>query len=85
VSLFYSLDGHFHPDVALKTRTDVDGKFSFHRVEAAKFILSAQLAGSKMIFFSGTHDATKTEIIEVYDGKPLSRLVIRVSRSSQSR
>jgi calcineurin-like phosphoesterase family protein len=44
-----------------------DGRFSFNSVEAAKFILSAQLAGSEMIFFPGTHDASKTEIIEAYD------------------
>lgn len=81
VFLFYALDGHFHPDVFLKTRTGVGGKFSFHRVEAAKFVLSAQLAGSEMIFFPGTRDADKTEIIEVYDGKPLSGLTIRVLRS----
>jgi len=84
VSLFYALDGHFHPDVALETRTDADGKFSFHRVEAAKFVLSAQFASS-VIFFSGTHDASKTEIIEVYDGKPLSGLAIRAPRSSHSK
>lgn len=85
VFLFYAIDGHFHPDVALKTRTDADGKFSFHRVEAANFILAAQFASSEMIFFSGTHDSSKTEIIEVYDGKPLSGLAVRVPRSSQSR
>src|SRR5579864_1173342 len=85
VFLFYALDGHFHPDVALKTRTDAGGKFSFHRVEAANFILSAQLASSEMIFFPGTHDASKTEIIEVHDGKPLSGLAVRVPRSSHSK
>ena len=85
VFLFYALDGHFHPDVTLKTRTDADGRFSFHRVEAAKFILSAQLASSEMIFFPGTHDPSKTEIIEVYDGKPLSGLAVRIPRSSQSK
>jgi hypothetical protein len=81
VFLFYALDGHFHPDVALKTRTYVNGKFIFHGVEAAKFILSAQLASSDMIFFPGTQDASKTEIIEVHDSKPLSGLAIRVPRS----
>jgi hypothetical protein len=85
VILFYALDGDFHPDVALKTRTDANGRFSFHRVEAAKFILSARLASSEMIFFPGTHDASKTEIIDVYDGKPLSELAVRVPRSSQSK
>jgi hypothetical protein len=85
VFLFYALDGHFHPNVALKTRTDLNGKFSFHRVEAAKFILSARLASSEMIFFPGTHDASKTEIIEVNDGKPLSGLAVRVPHSSQSK
>ena len=81
VFLFYSLDGHFHPDVVQKTRTDVDGRFSFYRVEAAKFILSAEPAGSEMIFFPGTHDVSKTQIIEVYNGKPLSGLSVRVPRS----
>ena len=76
VFLFYALDGRFHPDVVLKTRTDANGRFSFHRVEAAKYILSAQLASSEMIFFPGTQDASKTEIIEVYDGKPLSGLAV---------
>jgi hypothetical protein len=85
VFLFYALDGHFHPDVVLKTWTEADGRFSFHGVEAAKFILSTQLASSEMIFFPGTHDASKTEIIEVYDGKPLSGLAVRVPRSSQSK
>jgi hypothetical protein len=85
VFLFYALDGHFHPDVALKTWTDANGRYSFNRVEAAKFILSAQLASSEMIFFPGTHDASKTEIIEVYDGKPLSGLALRVPRSLQSK
>ena len=83
--LFYALDGHFHPDVALKTCTDADGKFSFHRVEAAKFILSAQLANSEMIFFPGTHDPPKTEIIEVYEDRPLSGLVVHVPRSLESK
>jgi len=81
VFLFYALDGHFHPDVALTTRTDADGRFTFHRVEAAKFIMSSQLAGSEMTFFPGTHDVSKTEIIEVYDGKPLSGLAVRFPRS----
>jgi hypothetical protein len=84
VFLFYALDGHFHPDVALKTRTNGDGRFSFNGAEAAKFILSAQLS-SEMIFFPGTHDASKTEIIEVHEGKPLSGLAVRVPRSLQSK
>ena len=83
--LFYALGGHFHPDVALKTCTDAEGKFSFHRVEAAKFILSAQLANSEMIFFPGTHDPSKTEIIEVYEDKPLSELAVHVPRSLESK
>ena len=82
VFLFYALDGHFHPDVALKTRTDLNGKFSFHRVEAAKFILAVQLASSETIFFPGTHDVSKTEIIEVHDGKPLLGLAVRVPRTA---
>ena len=84
VFLFYALDGHFHPDVVLKTRTEADGRFTFHRVEAAKYILSAQLASSEIIFFPGTHDASKTEVIEVYDGNPLSGLAVRVPRRSGS-
>jgi len=85
VFLFYALDGHFHPDVALKTRTGSDGKFRFDRVEAANFILAARLAGSEMIFFPGTHDASKSKIIEVHDSRPLSGLDVRVPRSSQSK
>jgi len=38
-----------------------------------------------MIFFPGTHDPSKTEIIEVYDHKPLSGLAVRVPRSLQSK
>jgi hypothetical protein len=82
--LFYALDGHFHPDVALRTRTDEKGRFSFHSVEAAKFILSAQTA-SGTIFFPSTRDASKSEIIEVHDGKPLSGLTISVPRSPKSK
>lgn len=37
--LFYALDSRFRPDVALLTDTNADGKFTFHRVEPAKFIL----------------------------------------------
>jgi hypothetical protein len=85
VSLFYALDDRFHPDVALTTRTDADGTFTFHRVEAAKFILSSQLAGSEMTFFPGTRDVSKTEIIDVHDGKPLSGLALRIPLSSRSK
>ena len=60
VFLFYALDGQYHPENALKTRTDANGRFTFSRVEAAKFILSAQYGGSrKMIFFPGTEDNSK--------------------------
>lgn len=74
-----------HPDIALKTSTDADGKFTFHRVEAAKFILAAHFVRSEMIFFPDTHEASKTEIIEVYDDKPLAGLIVRVPRSLQSK
>jgi hypothetical protein len=85
VFLFYALDGLFHPEVALRTRTDADGRFTFHRVEAAKFILSVQLSSSEMMYYPGALDVSKTEIVEVHDGQPLSGLTIRVSRSGQSR
>lgn len=65
VFLFFALDGKFHPEFALKTRTDANGRFTFYRAEAAKFVLSAQLAASKMTFLPGTYDASKTRIIEV--------------------
>jgi hypothetical protein len=78
VLLFYALDGRFHPDVLVKTRTDARGIFSFHRVEAAKFILAAQLANSGMAFFPGTRDASKAHVIETQDGTPVSGLTIRI-------
>jgi hypothetical protein len=78
VLLFYALDGKFHPDSLLRTRTDALGKFSFDRVEAAKFILAAEPANSGLTFFPGTRDASTTEIIQVLDGKPLSALTVRV-------
>jgi len=80
VYLFYALTGEYRPEVALKTRTDANGRFTFHRVEAARFILSTQFAASPMIFFPGTYDAAKTEVIEVFDGTPLSGLTVRVPR-----
>lgn len=43
------------------------GRFSFNRVEAAKYILQAQ-SESEAIFFPGTRDASKTQVIEVHDG-----------------
>jgi hypothetical protein len=78
VLLFYALDGKFHPDILLRTRTDALGKFHFDRVEAAKFILAAEPANSAMIFFPGTRDASRTEVIQVPDDKPLSALTVRV-------
>jgi hypothetical protein len=78
VLLFYALDGKFHPDILLRTRTDALGKFNFDRVEAAKFILAAEPANSGMAFFPGTRDASRTEVIQVLDGKPLSALIVRV-------
>lgn len=78
VFLFFALDGKFHPEFALKTRTDANGRFTFYRAEASKFVLSAQLAASKMTFFPGTYDASKTRIIEVPAGTPVSGLTIRV-------
>jgi hypothetical protein len=78
VLLFYTLDGKFHPDDFLRTRTDALGKFKFDRVEAAKFILAAEPANSGMTFFPGTRDASRTEVIQVEDGKALSALTVRV-------
>ncbi len=81
--LFYALDGQFHPEVALKTRTDSNGRFSFHRVEAAKYILVAQ-AESGSIFFPGTKDVSETQIVEVHD-EPLSGLTIDIPSATQSK
>jgi hypothetical protein len=80
VYLFYALTGEYRPEIALKTRTDRNGRFTFHRAEAAKFILSTQYADSRMIFFPGTGDAAKTEIIEILDGRPMPELTIRIPR-----
>jgi hypothetical protein len=33
-----------------------------------------------MIFFPGTGDAAKTEIIEILDGRPMPELTIRIPR-----
>jgi hypothetical protein len=82
--LYYALDGHFHPEVALETHADKSGKFSFHRVEAAKFILSAR-TNSDTIFFPGTRDADKAQTVEVRDGEPLSGLIIVIPGSLQSK
>ncbi len=75
--LHYALGGKFEKSVALKTRTDEHGRFSFNRVEAARYILQAQ-SESEAIFFPGTRDASKTQVIEVHDGEPVSGLTIRV-------
>ena len=81
VFLFYALDGHYNPDVFLRTRTDAFGKFSFSRVEAAKFILAAQAANSTMTFFPSTFESSKTAVIEIRDGTPLSGLIVRIPGS----
>lgn len=78
VSLFYALDGRFHPDVLLRTRADTTGKFTFHRVESAKFILATEPGIVGSTFFPGTQDASKTDVIEIPDGKVVSGLTIRV-------
>jgi hypothetical protein len=84
VFLFYALDGQYHPENALKTRTDANGRFTFSRVEAAKFILSAQYGGSrKMIFFPGTEDNSKAKIVEILAGRPQSDLTVLVPRESR--
>jgi hypothetical protein len=83
VFLFYAFDGHYHPDVFLKTRTDASGKFSFPRVEAAKFILAAQPANSAMTFFPGTRESSETDVIEIRDGAPLSGLIVRISSGTR--
>ena len=80
VYLFYARDGKYHPEVALKTRTDANGRSAFHRVEAGKFVLSTELAAAPMIFFPGTYDAAKSEVIEVFDSTPLSGLTVHVPR-----
>lgn len=85
VILFYALDGQFHPDVLLRTRSDALGKFTFSRVEAATFILAAQLANSGLAFFPGTRDASRTDVIEIREGEPRSGLTVRVPRTSPAR
>jgi len=82
--LFYALDGRFHPEVELKTRTDGSGKFSFHRVEAAKYILVAQVE-SGSVFFPGTKDAAKTQIIEVHDGETPALLTIAIPSATTAK
>jgi hypothetical protein len=78
VSLFYALDGRFHPEVLLRTRTDAMGRFTFHRVESAKFILAAESSAIELNFFPGTQDASETDVIDVPNGKAVSGLTIRV-------
>jgi hypothetical protein len=73
--LFYALDGQFHPEIALKIRSEKDGSFSFDRVEAAKFILVVESRNGK-VFFPGTREAMKAKVIEVDEGKPVSDLTI---------
>ena len=78
VSLFYALDGQFHPDVLLRTRTDKSGKFTFHRVAPAKFILAAKSGTGGLTFFPGTQDSSKTDVVEVLNGTALTGLTIHV-------
>jgi hypothetical protein len=84
VFLYYALDGRYHPDVFLETRTNAAGGFTFHRVSPAKFILATQVGSSGMTFLPSTQDASKTDVIEVLDGKPLSGFTIRVPRASRA-
>jgi hypothetical protein len=79
VSLFYALDGRFHPDLMLRTHTDAMGRFTFHRVEPAKYILATGPGIARLTFFPGTRDALKTDLIEVLDGNPMSGLTLRVA------
>ena len=80
VFLFYALDGNYHPDVALTTYADALGTFTFHHVEQAKFVLSAQPENSKMIFFPGTQDASKAQVVEVPEDRSLAGLTIILPR-----
>jgi hypothetical protein len=83
VLLFYALDGQFHPEVALKTRTNSNGRFSFHHVEAAKYILVAH-AQTGAVFFPGVRDASKAQILEVDESNPLSSLTVEIPSVSPS-
>jgi len=82
--LFYALDGQFHPQVALKAETDHQGRFSFHRVEEAKYILVAHTV-SGTVFFPGTRDVSEAKVVEVKQGEPLSGLTIRIPSASRSK
>lgn len=84
VFLFYALDGHYHPDGFMRTRTDATGRFRFPRVEAAKFVLAAKPANSTMTFFPNTRESSRTDVIETRDGTPLSGLIVRISSSLQT-
>lgn len=84
VTLFYALDGQYHPDVFLRTLTDSSGRFAFAHVEPAKFILAAQPVNSAITFFPSTRDASKTDVIQIQDGAPLRGLIVRVRGSLQS-
>lgn len=85
VFLYYALDSRFHPDAFLRTRTITEGKFTFNRVDSAKFILATQQGKSGLIFFPGTHDASKTDVIEVKGGDTLTGLTVRLPGSLQSK
>ena len=84
LSLFYALDGCFHPDLLLQTRTNAIGRFTFHRVESAKYILATEPGIAGMTFFAGTRDTLKTHVIEVSDGNPLSGACFPANERSPS-
>jgi len=84
VTLFYALDGQYHPDVFLRTQTDSSEEFSFSYVEPAKFILAAQPKNSTITFFPSTQDSSKTDVIQTEDGRPLRGLIVQVRGSSHS-
>jgi hypothetical protein len=84
VTLFYALDGQYHPDVFLSTQTDSSGKFVFLHVEPAKFILAAKPLNSAVTFFPSTRDSSKTDVIQIEDSTPLRGLVVHVRGSLQS-
>lgn len=83
VTLFYALDGRYHPDVLLRTKTDKSGSFSFSHVESAKFILAAQQVNSAITFFPGTRDPSKTHPIQTENGSPIRGLLVQIRGSSR--
>lgn len=84
VLLFYALDGEFRPEAALKTITDRYGRFTFHRVEAAKFILSVKSDNSEMTSLPSTLRPLETRVLEIHNGdRQVSGLIVRVASSSR--